>query len=210
MRPSQLRAAVDAIDWPLLLAAFDEKRIAARDTKGENKSAHLVVWREFWAALGNCLKAAELTIRFNGHSQPEAMRPLPPGAWHPLRLMEEYTSELALGHIPLAIENVVRREGGRTAATRSENYPMRMAVIYIKAAQLGIVEDRAPIKTIVKHFQVARRTVQNWAAEIDVDLDQCDHSKIEQNMVQASSNYCKSGRSLEAILARDNRAQGCN
>ena len=116
---------------------------------------------------------------------------------------------LSVGIIPDPIKHCARR--GRPVGP-DELRDVMCAVIYVLAARQGLIQDRHPIKTIVKEYGLSdRRTVQTWIVKHQKTAargNPADPELIKDRMMEAAERYRKSGRQQDAVRGRAQKRGG--
>jgi hypothetical protein len=137
--------------WIELLNRECKQREAFRDKVTGGKFDDPSALREWWGTVSEILYAMQNKLGTPPDPMPMEL----------LFVLADTASYLATGMIPSPILDV--RARGATGPGPSETRDIRWAVTYRKAAETGLIDDKAPVKTIVEHYKLrSKRTVQEW------------------------------------------------
>ena len=162
-----------------------------------------------WKEMANALRA--YSSRENNALSGPVVEQFPPE----MALDLAFTLEALLeGIVPPSVHSLLSRRGAPGVGP-VERHDIETALLYIAAAERGMIYDKTPKKTIREMYSVTGRTVRLWSERHKVDLDHWNphwsndqrgeliHSKV----FKSAERYRKLGRSTNAILKRDSKRQ---
>jgi hypothetical protein len=129
------------------------------------------------------------------------------------RAIVHHIDMIVAGKVPDSIQDCIAAH--RTSVGPQELHDIQWAVLYLKAVKKGLIQDRAPIKTVAKAFGVVDRTVKAWNSKhkslnLDVGLRYVPQAEapsqhVTKEMRKAADRYRVRGRSSTAIRSRNTK-----
>jgi hypothetical protein len=195
--------------WRTAVAA---EQSARRDLLKDQRSGEAC--RAWWGSVETLLMLYER----NALQGRESNTPLPTELISDLKALAGF---LAVGKIPKLVGTASKSKGGRQNLNPIEKEGVALAVLYVAAAQEGVlrngrlmkIDDSSPIKTVADAYRVKRRTVQTWCEKYGADYifeGHVDSTSLKELMLIAGERHQGIGRSEAAIKLRDNKRRARN
>lgn len=162
------------------------------------------VEREIWESIENALRIYT--------QSPNYESPFP----HEIAaFVASALSELLSGGLPISWRVLAQARIGAPKASSSEQGCKRVAMLYRRACEVGLIPDRSPSKTIADAYGVGTRTVRDWRrlfydehlnpGAIQPDKDEETNTRLIVSMMQSSAREYRASvraRSKKAIASR--------